>query len=72
VRDEGWGIPEEDLRHVGEKFYRGGHSVKTTGTGLGLAISRDIVKMHGGSFHVESKPGKGTTVTMELPFRRKV
>jgi PAS domain S-box-containing protein len=72
VRDEGWGIPEEDLRHVGERFYRGIHSEKTTGTGLGLALSRDIVKMHGGSFRVESKSGKGTTVTTKLPFRRKV
>jgi PAS domain S-box-containing protein len=70
VRDEGWGIPEEDLRHAGEKFYRGVHSVKTTGTGLGLAISKDIAKMHGGSINIESKPGKGTSVTVELPFRR--
>jgi PAS domain S-box-containing protein len=72
VRDEGWGIPEEDLGHVGEKFYRGVYSVRTTGTGLGLAISRDIVKMHGGKFHIDSKLGKGATVTVELPFRRKV
>jgi PAS domain S-box-containing protein len=72
VRDEGWGISKEDLRHAGEKFYRGAQSVKTAGTGLGLAISQDIIKMHGGSFHIKSKFGEGTTVTVKLPFRRKV
>jgi PAS domain S-box-containing protein len=71
VKDEGWGIQEEDLRHAGEKFYRGAHAVDTTGTGLGLSIAREIVKMHGGSLDIESKPGEGTTVTVELPSRRK-
>lgn len=70
VRDEGWGIPDENLRHAGEKFYRGVQAVRTTGTGLGLAISKEIVKMHGGALHIESKPGTGTTVTVELPFGR--
>jgi len=70
VRDEGWGITDEDLKHVGEKFYRGIHSVKTTGTGLGLAISKDIARMHGGTLDIESTIGKGTTVTVELPLRR--
>lgn len=72
VKDEGWGIPEEDLRHAGEKFFRGAHAVKTTGTGLGLTISKEIVKMHGGTMCIESWPGVGTTVTVELPSRRSV
>ncbi len=71
VKDQGWGISKEDLRHAGEKFYRGAHAADTTGTGLGLSIAREIVKMHGGSLNIESKPGKGTTVTVELPLRRK-
>ncbi len=71
VRDEGWGIPEDDLKHAGEKFYRGVHAVRTTGTGLGLALCKDIARMHGGDIHIESRPGVGTTVTVELPTRRK-
>jgi PAS domain S-box-containing protein len=72
VEDEGWGIPKEDLGHAGEKFYRGVHAVNTTGTGLGLTISKEIVKMHGGAMYIESRPGAGTSVTVELPFRRSV
>ncbi len=71
VRDEGWGIPDEDLRHAGEKFYRGIHAIKTTGTGLGLAIAKEIARMHRGELNIKSKPGVGTTVTVTLPFRRK-
>ncbi len=71
VRDEGWGISDDDLRHAGEKFYRGLHALKTTGTGLGLAICKEVAKMHGGGMHIQSKPGVGTTVTVELPIRRK-
>jgi PAS domain S-box-containing protein len=69
VRDEGWGIPEEDLRHVGEKFYRGRNVVGTKGTGLGLSLCRQIAKMHGGRLLIESETGRGTTVTVELPRR---
>ncbi|MGD8351554.1 MAG: sensor histidine kinase, partial [Nitrospirota bacterium] len=72
VKDEGWGIPKEDLRHAGEKFFRGVQALNTTGTGLGLTISKEIVKMHGGTMFIQSWPGAGTTVTVELPFRRSV
>jgi|Deesub1362A_J573_1020465.scaffolds.fasta_scaffold00013_114 PAS domain S-box-containing protein len=69
VRDEGWGIAEEDLKHIGEKFYRGRHAARTKGTGLGLSLCKDIAKMHGGTLHVTSKRGEGTTVVVELPIR---
>jgi PAS domain S-box-containing protein len=72
VRDNGWGIPEEDIKHTGEKFFRGRWARKTKGTGLGLSLCKDIARMHGGDLKVESRPGKGTTVTVDLPVRRKV
>lgn len=70
VRDEGWGIAVEDQQHVGEKFYRGVHASATKGTGLGLSLCRAIAALHGGEMRIESVPGKGTTVTVELPLRR--
>jgi signal transduction histidine kinase len=68
VRDEGVGIPLEDLPHVFERFYRGRNAVEqAVGTGLGLAVARQIVEQHGGSVSIESRPGSGTLVTLRLP-----
>jgi PAS domain S-box-containing protein len=69
VRDTGIGISAEDLPRIFDKFYRI-KSEKTrgiVGTGLGLAIVKNIVDAHLGSISVESKEGKGTTVTVLLP-----
>jgi PAS domain S-box-containing protein len=69
VSDNGWGIPQEDIAHLTERFYRGRHGQKIKGTGLGLYICREIVTMHGGDMRIESELGKGTTVTLSLPKR---
>lgn len=71
VSDNGWGIPEEDLPHLTERFYMGKYGQRVKGTGLGLALCKEIVVKHGGSMAFESKVGKGTTVTVTLPFRGK-
>ncbi len=69
VSDTGEGIREEDLPHVFESFYRGEKSRNrdTGGAGLGLAIARGIVQAHGGEIRVESKPGRGTLFTFNIP-----
>ncbi|NOX20357.1 MAG: GAF domain-containing protein [Nitrospirae bacterium] len=67
LSDTGWGIPEKDLPYIGERFYRGRHASVTKGTGLGIALCKEIVQLHGGSIHIKSKLGKGTTVTILLP-----
>ncbi|MFN3480343.1 MAG: ATP-binding protein, partial [Thermodesulfovibrionales bacterium] len=70
VSDTGWGIPVDDLPHLTRKFYRGKHGIRTKGTGLGLALCKEIAKLHGGDISIVSRHGKGTTVTVELPFNQ--
>jgi PAS domain S-box-containing protein len=69
VRDPGIGIPETDLPHVFDRFYRGANVAgRFAGTGLGLAGARQIVEQHGGSIAVESREGIGSTFTVRLPL----
>jgi signal transduction histidine kinase len=71
-RDNGPGIPAEDLPHIFERFYRAEKSRtrgKATGFGLGLSIAKWIVEHHGGRIEVNSKEGQGTTFAIWLPLR---
>jgi signal transduction histidine kinase len=63
VRDSGAGIPPEALPHVFDPFF----TTRENGTGLGLSISHAIVRDHGGSIDITSRPGTGTTVSVALP-----
>jgi two-component system phosphate regulon sensor histidine kinase PhoR len=67
VADTGEGIPPEDLPRIFERFYRGDRSRGGSGTGLGLAVARHAVEAHGGSIHVQSRLGEGSTFTLSLP-----
>ncbi len=70
VSDNGVGIPEHELPHVFDAFFRASSGAGATGgTGLGLAISRLIVDEHHGRISVQSPPGLGTTVTVQLPYQ---
>jgi len=70
VSDTGVGIPEEDLPHIFDRFYRvdKARSRETGGTGLGLSIVKQFVLLHGGTIDAKSTLGKGTTFTIELPL----
>ena len=71
VRDEGHGIPQEDLPYIFERFYKADKArtrgATSGGTGLGLAIVKNIVESHRGLIHADSALGKGTTFTLQLP-----
>lgn len=69
VKDDGPGIPSDELCHIGERFFRGGHSNtrSTRGTGLGLALVSEILDLHGTYLEVESKLGIGSRFSFRLP-----
>lgn len=71
VKDTGPGIPQEDLGHLFERFYRGDKSRQREegGSGLGLAIAKSLVESQGGQIRVESKPGVGAAFIIWLPAR---
>ena len=69
VIDTGVGIPEQDIDHVKEKFFKSNTTVR--GSGIGLAVADEIIKQHNGLLFIESKEGVGTTVTVVLPVASK-
>jgi signal transduction histidine kinase len=64
ITDSGEGIPRENIPRIFEPLF----STKITGTGLGLPICKNIVEMHKGSIDIESREGRGTTVTVRFPI----
>ena len=71
VRDEGVGIPDDELSMVSRRFFRASNAPRRNfpGLGLGLAMARGIVEKHGGALSVASQLGHGTEVTVLLPPR---
>ncbi len=69
VKDSGIGIPEEDIPHLFQKFYRVDNSMTRSlgGTGLGLFISQKIIELYNGRIWVESQVGRGSTFFINLP-----
>lgn len=70
IQDSGMGIPEEDLEHIFERFYRvdKSHSREIGGTGLGLAIARKAILMHRGTIKVSSEVGVGSCFQIRVPL----
>lgn len=67
ISDEGPGIPEDDLPHIFEKYYRGKTAQQQQGNGLGLAVVRTIVEAHGGRVNAQNRPQGGAQFTINLP-----
>jgi signal transduction histidine kinase len=65
--DNGIGIPEADLPHIFEPFYRATNSSSSRGHGIGLSLVHKIVRIHKGQISVKSKLGQGTRFTIIFP-----
>jgi signal transduction histidine kinase len=68
VTDRGCGIPEREIPHIFDRFYRAQGSSRADGTGLGLALAHEIIDHLGGEIEVMSSPNIGSTFTVLLPF----
>lgn len=73
VKDTGIGIPEDQVDRVFERFYRvdKSHSRASGGTGLGLSIVKHAAIRHNATIKVKSKVGKGTTISVRFPLKKK-
>ena len=68
ITDRGCGIPEAEIPHIFDRFYRAQGSSRADGTGLGLALAREISDHLGGEIRVQSQPGAGSTFSVTLPL----
>ena len=66
IEDSGIGIPEDQLEHIFEKFYRVDQKESISGTGLGLTVVKEIIEAHNGKIFVSSKIGEGTKFLITL------
>lgn len=67
IKDQGIGIPENELKYIYDPFFRASNTKKYEGYGIGLPLTRNIVKMHKGSIKVTSLLDRGTTVEVKIP-----
>jgi signal transduction histidine kinase len=67
IIDNGIGIEREEIPKIFEPFSRLNPRLKFEGTGIGLTICKRIVNLHDGKIEVDSMPGQGTTITIDLP-----
>jgi len=74
LKDQGIGIPREEIPYIFEKMYRASNSknISVKGTGLGLFVVSQIIRAHGGKIKVNSKIGEGTEFTITLPRTRQI
>lgn len=71
IRDNGIGISSEEIQYIFEPFFRAKNAVNHRGHGIGLSLIQKIVRLHKGTIDIESQTGKGTTVTVTLPYSLK-
>ena len=68
MRDQGIGIPEDDFKHMFDRFFRASNAGNTQGTGLGLNIVKRYADLLGGSVTFSSRYGEGSTFSVALPL----
>ena len=68
IKDEGIGIPEQELRYIYDPFFRASNTGEVKGYGIGLPLARNIIRLHNGELNVTSVVNKGTEVQMSFPI----
>ena len=68
IRDQGYGIAEEALPYIWDRFYKADKARRSNGSGLGLAIAKHLIELHKGQVSLQSELGKGTSVKISLPY----
>ncbi|MCX7045063.1 MAG: ATP-binding protein [Candidatus Sumerlaeota bacterium] len=68
ISDTGCGIAQTDLKRIAEPYY----TTKFSGTGLGLMVVYRVAREHGGTLHIQSELNAGTTITIQLPLKRRL
>ncbi|MEW5758830.1 MAG: DUF4118 domain-containing protein [Candidatus Omnitrophota bacterium] len=69
IKDQGFGVSQEDLKHIFDKFYRAEKLKNITGIGLGLSICKGIIEAHGGEITAKNNTGLGATFIITLPLK---
>jgi signal transduction histidine kinase len=69
IRDEGMGIPAEEQKHIGTRFFRASNVINVSGTGLGLNIVQAYLHLLHGVLDFESIEGNGTTFWIKVPHQ---
>ncbi|RZJ80214.1 MAG: HAMP domain-containing histidine kinase [Flavobacterium sp.] len=69
VKDQGIGIPQSDVQHIFEPFYRASNTAEFKGYGIGLPLSLNIIRLHRGSIGISSKEEVGTEIKVILPIK---
>lgn len=69
ISDNGIGIPENEIKHIFDPFFRASNTKKTLGYGIGLPLARNIIQLYKGSIEISSIENVGTEVVVKLPLR---
>ncbi len=72
IKDNGIGIPEQELKYIYDPFFRASNTKSYDGYGIGLPLARNIIKLHSGNIIVAAKENEGTTVSIDLPLAAKM
>lgn len=68
ISDKGIGIPDKELKHIYDPFFRASNTEKFEGYGIGLPLTRNIIRIHSGELNVNSEEGEGTNVQITFPL----
>lgn len=71
IKDQGIGIPESEIKHIYEPFFRASNTKKFEGFGIGMPLVNNIIKLHNGQINVHSIENKGTTIEVTFPIYNK-